>query len=207
MMSAENSRKCPSCGAAAAAMIVKCPYCGHEYGGTGASDGVTAFFERLDALDQELFEAEAAKGPKGPLGAVLAETVKQIAGPSLGDKRKLEMIQNFPIPNSREDITEFVILASSRLKAVPGLFSMASHSEIRDAERYNEAWNAKIKQAYAKARIIFASDPVEMRKIDQMLKDLNVTPGKTASVPKQLLVLLAIGAVAAIVLVLALAFG
>ncbi|MCL1928969.1 MAG: hypothetical protein FWG07_09295 [Treponema sp.] len=188
-------------------MIVKCPYCGHEYGGTGASGGVTAFFERLDALDQQLFEAEAAKEAKGGLVRTLfAETAKQIAGTSAGDKRKLEMIQNFPIPNSGEDILEFVILASSRITPVPGLFSGTSMTEIRDAEKYNDAWNAKIKQAYAKAQVIFASDPQELRRIDQILKAAG-TSGTVKSARSKHLLLAAAGvAVAVIVLVLAFIF-
>ena len=43
--------------------------------------------------------------------------------------------------------------------------------------------------------------------LGEMRKDLNATPGKTASVPKQVLLVAVIGAVAAIVLVLALVFG
>ena len=205
---AANSRKCPSCGAAAPAMIVKCPYCGHEYGGTGASGGVTAFFERLDALDQQLFEVEAAKEANGSLVKTLfTEMAKQIAGTSAGDKRKLEMIQNFPIPNSREDILEFVILASSRTTPVPGLFSTASMTEIRDAEKYNDAWNTKIKQAYEKAKVVFASDPQELRRIEQILK-AGGTSGKVKSArSKHLLFVAASGAVIVIILVLALVYG
>ena len=132
----ENGRKCPSCGAGASAMTVQCPYCGHELGGSGVPGGVAAFFERLDALDQQLFEAEAAKEvtrPGGAFGAMsgFAGVAKTLTGTSAGDKRKLEMIQNFPIPNSREDI-----LASSRITSGPGIFTainIADHGKSSGA--------------------------------------------------------------------------
>jgi hypothetical protein len=169
-------------------MAVQCPYCGHEYGGSGVPGGVAAFFERLDALDQQLFETEAAKeakgSPGGAFGAMssLAGVAKTLTGTSAGDKRKLEMIQNFPIPNSREDILEFIILASSRITAGPGIFTAINIADIRDADKYNTAWSTKIKQASAKAQIIFASDKQELRRIDTILKDANITPGKVKPV-------------------------
>jgi hypothetical protein len=168
-------------------MAVQCPYCGHELGGSGVPGGVAAFFERLDALDQQLFETEAAKEVArsgGMFGAMFgfAGVAKTLTGTSAGDKRKLEMIQNFPIPNSREDILEFIILASSRITSGPGIFTAINIADIRDADKYNIAWSTKIKQAYAKAQIIFASDKQELRRIDTILKDANITPGKVKPV-------------------------
>lgn len=61
-------------------------------------------------------------------------------------EQKAMMIRNYPIPNSKEDIIEFMILASSNIGGEPddGVF---------------EAWIAKFEQAYQKAQISLQNDP------------------------------------------------
>lgn len=61
-------------------------------------------------------------------------------------KEKSLMIRNFPIPNSKEDIIEFMILASSNVKG-------EANKEIF------EAWVAKMEQAYQKSQLTLYNDP------------------------------------------------
>lgn len=63
-------------------------------------------------------------------------------------------IRSFPIPNSKEDIIEFMILASSNIIG-------------EDETDIYEAWLAKFEQAYQKALIVFdeASDLEKIEKI------------------------------------------
>lgn len=56
-------------------------------------------------------------------------------------ERKIELISNFYIPNTKEDIYEFFILAVSQLNS-------GSYKTIN-------AWEVKLEQAYHKARLIF----------------------------------------------------
>lgn len=56
-------------------------------------------------------------------------------------ERKIELISNFYIPNTKEDIYEFFILAVSQLNA-------GSYETIN-------AWEVKLEQAYHKAKLIF----------------------------------------------------
>ena len=60
-------------------------------------------------------------------------------------EQKISMIRNYPIPNAKEDIIEFIFLASSNIKgeANKGIF---------------EAWVAKYEQAYQKAQITLKND-------------------------------------------------
>lgn len=60
-------------------------------------------------------------------------------------EQKDHMIRNFPIPNAKEDIIEFMILASSNILG-------------EDERDIYEAWLAKFEQAYQKALIVFAGD-------------------------------------------------
>lgn len=72
-------------------------------------------------------------------------------------------IRNFPIPNSKEDIIEFMILASTNIIG-------------EDETDIYEAWLAKFEQAYQKALIVFdeASDLEKIKKIhDSFKKNVN----------------------------------
>ncbi len=59
--------------------------------------------------------------------------------------QKNNMIRNFPIPNSKEDILEFMILASSNILG-------------EDNQDIYEAWLAKFEQAYQKSVLLFSSE-------------------------------------------------
>jgi hypothetical protein len=165
-------------------MTAVCPACGLEFSNIAVSSGVAAFFEKLDVLDQQLFVEKAKKeaAPKntGLAGAMLDRMSRSNQGISAGDKRKIEMIKNFPVPNSKEDIFEFIIMASSKINTNSSLFD--SVEEERDTDMYNEAWFTKIKQVYAKAQILYASDKAELKKIDKILAEAKINPKRNMSV-------------------------
>ena len=70
------------------------------------------------------------------------------------DNRKIMLIRSFPIPNSKEDIWEFIILASSNI-------GREIENELSDA------WQAKFLQAYQKADMLF-KDEIEFIKIQEI---------------------------------------
>lgn len=71
--------------------------------------------------------------------------------------QKDEMIRNFPIPNSKEDILEFMILASTNIAG-------------EDDKDICEAWLAKLEQTYQKATLLFGTDE-EFHKIQKLYDD------------------------------------
>lgn len=66
--------------------------------------------------------------------------------------QKSELISNFYIPNTKEDIYEFFILANSNISA---------GSEVTDA------WSAKLEQAYQKAKLVFGNTP-EFKSLEEL---------------------------------------
>lgn len=60
-------------------------------------------------------------------------------------EQRVSLIRNFPVPNTKEDILEFMILASSN-------FEDKLDKEICDA------WLAKIEQCYQKGKLLFKDD-------------------------------------------------
>ena len=75
------------------------------------------------------------------------------------DNKKIDLIRNFPIPNSKEDVIEFIFLAISNIDmgAIFGGSAMrpAGTSQIELAK----AWDSKADQAYQKAKYMMFSDP------------------------------------------------
>jgi ribosomal protein L32 len=61
--------------------------------------------------------------------------------------KKIELIKTFPIPNTREDILEFMLLAKSN-------FDAKYYATNKNVDSVSSAWLSKIDQCYAKAKIL-----------------------------------------------------
>ena len=84
-------------------------------------------------------------------------------------QEKIDYIKTFAIPNTKEDVLEFMILASANID--PDVFRIDKHNHI-DA-RVSNAWIAKMEQAYQKAQLLF-EDTSEFEKIQKLyLKQQN----------------------------------
>lgn len=134
-------RKCPNCGNNLAAFEAICPACGHELRNTEASMSVQQFAEKVADLHANRETSNA----------------KSIA----------DFIKNYPIPNSREDLTEFIVLAASNIDlayingAPPG-----GKPDWPSRNLVTEAWRSKFEQAYQKAKIVFGNNP-EFKEIQE----------------------------------------
>ena len=143
----ENEKFCPECGFATDfdsgqqkniydGEIHKCPYCGEI---------LKSFTVHCPSCGYEL------RGTKTS-STINAFTTQLIQAEST--QKKVTIIRNFPIPNTIEDMFEFMILASSNI----GEGTKKSISE---------AWEAKIEQTYQKACLTFKNTP-EFLKIQEI---------------------------------------
>jgi hypothetical protein len=94
------------------------------------------------------------------------------------DERKQAFIENYPVPNTRELITEFLIFSQSKIEKIPRFSSL-----FLNAGKYKKAWNTvwikKIKQMYNKAQISMAvSDPQSFKAIDDIVDKSLITEDK-----------------------------
>lgn len=146
--------KCPNCGAVISQTTAVCPECGHHITGKSATTSVQAFSNQLMLLESR------RKGPG--LGQALGLTTNPV------DSQKLSLIQSFPIPNTIDDIQEFMILAMSNIdvslskKSLWNSFDKVGNPADRNvamARNISDAWVSKMKQAYQKASISFPNDP------------------------------------------------
>lgn len=90
---------------------------------------------------------------------------------SKNDMETISLIRNFPIPNAKEDVIEFMILAASNFSVENSLSDTGMRKEISDA------WYAKFEQCYQKATLLFKNDEdfAKIEKIyDQGQKNITV---------------------------------
>jgi hypothetical protein len=143
-------KKCPACGAILKSFITKCPDCGHEISNVEANHSIERLFAALEKVSSE----------ETSTGAFLSRM-------GLGDSitsRKVNIINNFPIPNTKEDILEFLSLATPQTKC-------SFFAEQRDKEMA-KAWKKKCEQIIMKAKFALKDDPKVLEEILSYAKEM-----------------------------------
>lgn len=158
--------KCPNCGELVNAFVTVCPTCHYEFRGAKASSIVKEFADKLGRIEQ----TRECQKPHSFMGKLYGSDY-QI---NKTDEQKISLIRSFSIPNTKEDICEFMILAASNIDLKQyGLYNQAFVTASQRA--VSDAWLAKFEQAYEKASFSFAnsSDFVEIKRIyDNKIKQL-----------------------------------
>ena len=119
--------KCKNCGEVLRAFETICPACGYELRDTYASAAIRSFAEKIEALQQN--------------------------GKYKDKSNIINLIRTFPIPNTREDLFEFIILASANIRE-----DRYSSELPKYKKEISDAWRAKFEQAYHKALVAFPDD-------------------------------------------------
>ena len=97
-------------------------------------------------------------------GAQASNAVREFAhklATAQSESYKINLVKTFPIPNNKEDIFEFMLLASTN-------FDHMYYASHRDEEDVSDAWLIKIEQCYNKAQILFSKDDPDFLKIREM---------------------------------------
>lgn len=162
--------KCPECGEVLKSFEANCPACGLELRGTKASSAVREFARKLEAIESR----REYEKPKGIFSAneALVRVTKT-------DAQKISLIKSFSVPNTKEDMLEFMILATSsiNMRAYDSMNTNVSKSE----QELNTAWFAKVQQVYEKAKRSYSSDDifVEIEELyDKCIAEINKSKKK-----------------------------
>ena len=128
--------KCPNCGELLNSFITNCPACGNELRDISSSNAINDFSKEIN----EIIKSDNKNGKK----------------------KAIERIRTFPIPNTKEDLFEFIILSSSNIRKdrYSGNISYIN-------KELSDAWETKFEQAYEKAKLTFA-DSSEFEKIQDI---------------------------------------
>ena len=91
------------------------------------------------------------------------------------DEQKKEMIENFPIPNSKEDLIEFAMLASTRIRPAKNKLAEKTSLKVKYQQLWNEIWLIKCQQINLRAQIAMAEDPQSFKIIKDIFTKRNIT--------------------------------
>ena len=148
-------RKCPSCGAIVESFTTRCPDCGHEFSNIGTVSSFNLLSSKLEALENK---------KKGTIWGVIKDD-------SI-DKQKVSLINGFPVPTTKEDILEFVSMATPLAKPANKLMIFTD----LDAGQYGvaKAWKSKCEQVIMKARFSMKEDKATLAEIEKYAKELKI---------------------------------
>ena len=129
--------KCPNCGEILESYATHCKACGYELRDISGVSSVKTLAIYLEQLEQNRPSSDRNKSFLNLFG---------MGHLSSTDQQKIDTIKNYSIPNTKEDVMEFLIFASSSIDA-----SKISLSQ----KAISDAWIAKYDQAFKKAQILF----------------------------------------------------
>lgn len=129
-----NIKTCPACGSSIKSMKLACEDCGHEFANIEANKSITNLLNRINVLHKEPNEKE-----------------------NLFNQRKADIINNTAIPNSKEDLIEFLTICSSQSGVA---FTKRGYSKVLSA------WSRKGYEALSKGKILFKDDPNNIKIIE-----------------------------------------
>ena len=127
----DKVKRCPACGEIVGLNDFVCGACGHEL--RRVTDGsINELYRRLEVLEAGRTNEEG----------------KNAEGVSKTDALKANAIRYFPIPNTKQDLLEFLVMARGN--------SQEGDQEYEQVVL--DAWRSKFDQAYDKAEALFGDD-------------------------------------------------
>ena len=162
-------RKCPNCGAVLESFQAVCPSCGFELRGS------TKVASSVQKLADKIAELESTR-EEGNTGPINVWTQTQDMSASKTDMSIANLIKAFPVPNTIEEISEFMMLASSNIdssmfvNAFAKIFSGRTIKDMSGLKAVSEAWLSKMEMMYKKASMSFAASP-KFQQVKMMYDD------------------------------------
>ena len=169
-------KRCPNCGSVLDSFAVKCPDCGYEIRNIAAVSSFAALSQRLDSVDSEMAANRNTNQKRSFLDSLLGDD--SLPDPEEVSYKKAEIIKTFPIPNTREDIIEFLMNAIPLSKNPFKKRFWGGGSEEKDVDEeaggpiIRRAWKQKSEQIIFKAKILFKNDPRLLSEISRLEKEL-----------------------------------
>ena len=138
-------RKCPNCGATVPVLATICPECKMEFSGIEANSSAQKLAAQIDDIITSLQKQEKDYHASLSFGKRFLEG---FMGESKfnPEKRVAQVIKNFPIPNTKSDLFEFIISLQSKI------------NDGNEDYDFDDAYKAKLDECVKKAEILFSKD-------------------------------------------------
>lgn len=195
---------CQKCGSSLVEGAKFCPSCGTPTGTSGAVKVTVGEVRKCPQCGQVLGALDAKCPSCGHeiTGVKAVNSVREFFTMYQNEKdenRKIDLIKNYPIPNSKEDLVEFAILSAQHIKSITaqlsspvnsvssqmrqmglgdgvcGLYKTAllgcSKTKTVSPEDFLIVWKDKADQVNTKAELLFENDPDTVTKIRGILMD------------------------------------
>lgn len=151
-----NVVKCPNCGAPVVSGSAVCSECGYTFSNVKVNSSIEKLAEKIDAIEKSLGN-ESLKG-------------QLFGGLSQNGSRKAQAIasaiKNFPVPNTREDLLEFLSAMSAKGSKFGDMGDSADQVVVK------KAYYAKFVECTKKAKANFASDSAFLPYFEEYNKKL-----------------------------------
>lgn len=156
-------KKCPVCGAIVQSFQTQCVECGYKFTNIEANSSIAKLLKMLDDVEVSRKEQTTRERVLGTLGF----------GENKINIRKKEIIKNFPIPTTQEDILEFLSLAVPNARKLGNFWTSNSNENIEHNE-FVPVWKAKCEQIIMKARFSMKDNKDILEEINEYAKQLNI---------------------------------
>ena len=163
-------KKCPSCSAPVQSFASNCTDCGHEFRNIDSSKSIKEFFSRLQIIvDEESNRKRESTGLDRLIGSDKPWLIEQKIV-----QRQIPLISSFPIPNSKEDILEFLLMALPEATKKIGFFAKISGTIDSHKGELKKAYFSKCEQIIMKARFSMKNDIKSLEEIEYYAKQLGI---------------------------------
>lgn len=157
--------KCPNCGETLKSFEQNCSACGYEIRESKNSSSIQILSEKIEEIEKTRKDTVNNKksifDPERFNPNPITKTDEQI----------ISLIKNYPIPNTKEDLYEFLIVSSSNIDV--SAYADSSIKNYTTAKMaLSDAWKAKFEQAYQKAKIVLKNDN-RLNEFEQKYSDIN----------------------------------
>lgn len=166
---AGNIQTCPACGATVNAMELNCSECRHEFRNISAVNSIKEFHKRYMAIEAD--ERKRVENVVEKWHYDAEKTKNAIL------QRQISLVGTFPIPNTKEDIMEFLTLAfpEATKDLNQGWLAKkmgAAHKDYMYVQLQN-AWKSKCTQVIMKARQIIKDNHM-LNQVESYAKKMNL---------------------------------
>jgi len=180
-----NVKKCPSCGSIVQAFNTKCIDCDYEFRNIQNINSIQDFFNDYQKIEQSIKLDENIKKTGGLVGLIIGDDSEEHRENRIREKqkqvflKKKEFIMHFPIPNSKEDLLEFLMMAVPIARpAKKNLFGFMKNVASNFDDNWNHkiamVWMQKCEQIIMKSRFSMKDNKEVLAKIDQYAKELKI---------------------------------
>lgn len=171
-------KKCPACGAIVTSFSAKCGDCDHEFSNIEVNTSIQKLFSLLIELDNKYSNPNEKVG----LTSLFSNALSKASNSDELINKKCDIIKNFPIPNTKSDILEFLSSAVPHARKVKsGISSIfaskswgGSDSNAYKEQEIGKAWKYKCEQIIMKARFSLKGDIKGLEEINMYANELGI---------------------------------